>query len=186
MIVRVGLAPVPVGNGAAVDHEQVVDLVSPAVLVQYRGVRVVAHPGGAVLVRAVARHPLWVDPVDRRGTGRLQDVAVPVDQEPALLRSFSCVVERDPGDGQTPGVGDLVVELDPVVVLRHVVQHHRHRHAVVEELAVDLLGLRAPGRPAGQAPVDRQRDADAGAGDVTAADEASRIVVVVELHRTAH
>ena len=68
-----------------------------------------------------------------------------------------------------------------MVVLGHVVQDHGDRHRVVEVVAIDLLGLRTPGRLAGQAPVDRQRDADAGGCDVTAADEAARRVVLVEL-----
>src|SRR4029450_11438372 len=57
-----------------VDHEQVVDLVRLAPAVQHRRLGVVAHAGGAVLVRAVAGNAVDVDAVDPPRAGCLQDL----------------------------------------------------------------------------------------------------------------
>src|SRR6185436_1027200 len=52
---------------------------------------------------------------------------------------------------------------------------------MAELLAIDLFGFGAPGRRAGQVPVDRQWNAYTGHGDVAARDEASRGIVLVVL-----
>ena len=36
--------------------------------------------------------------------------------------------EGNPGDRQTPGIHHSLVEFDPVVMLGHVVDDHRHGH----------------------------------------------------------
>src|SRR3954452_16448297 len=51
------------GERPAVDHEEVVHLVRPAVPVQDGRLRIVTHPGGAVLVGTVARDAVDVDAV---------------------------------------------------------------------------------------------------------------------------
>ena len=132
-------------------------------------------------MRAVAGDTVGIDLADRRRAARLQDFAAAVDQITALVEVVLVRLQRYPGDRQAPGVDHLVVEVDAVVVLRHVVQHHGDGQRVAEILAVGLLGFGAPGRRAGQVPVDRQRDADAGRGDVAAGDEAARGVVLVVL-----
>src|SRR4051794_8011680 len=176
-----GVGPGRGGERPAVDHKQVVDLVGPAVAVQDGRVGVVAHPGGAMLVGAVAGDAVDVDAVHLVRAGGLQDLGVAVD-EPATHRQIVWVRgQGDPGDRQTPRVGHLLVEVDAVVVPGHVVYDHRHGHAVVEVLAVDALGFGTPQWTVRQAPVDREWDAHARAGDVTAAGEAAGVVVFVEL-----
>ena len=85
MMVSVGLAPVPVGKGDPSTDVEVVDLVGPAPFVENRCRRIVAHPGGAVLVRAIAGDAVGIDLLDARGAGRLQDVGAAVDQVASLV-----------------------------------------------------------------------------------------------------
>ena len=129
MMVSVGLAPVPVGNGRAVDDVEVLDLVCPAPSVEHRGGRIVAHPRRAVLVRAVAGDPVGIDLLDRRGAAASRMSALRSIRKRPWSRSFSCGFRVIARDRQAPGVDHLVVEVDAVVVLRHVVQHHGDRHA---------------------------------------------------------
>ena len=99
---------------AAVDDEEVVHLVRPTVAVGHRGLGVVAHPGGAVLVRAVAGDLLGVHLGHVLAAGRLEDLAATVDQEAALGEVVLVRGQGDPRDREPPGVDDRVVEVDPV------------------------------------------------------------------------
>ena len=168
---------------AAIDDIEVVDLVRPAVAVQHRAVRVVAHPRRAVLVRAVAGDAVDVDLLHPARPRRLQDLGVAVDQKAPHREVVLVRAERDARHRQAPRVHLVVVEVDPVLVPRHVVNHHRDGHAVVVVEPVDVLGRRTPARRARKPPVDRQRDADAGGRDVAAADKTALGVVLVELER---
>ena len=134
-----------------------------------------------MLMRAVAGDPLDVDLLDLGRAGRLENLGVAIDQEPALGKVVRVGLEGDPGDRQAPRIRHPLIEVDTVLVLGHVVDDHRDRHAVVEIVAIDSLRLGAPGWPAGEAPVDRQWDPDPCGGDVAAADVATRVVVLVEL-----
>ena len=86
VMVSVGLAPVPVGNGRAVDDVEIVDLVSAAPSVKHRGRRVVPHAGRAVLVGAVACHALGIDLLHALRAGRFEDVRAAIDEKPALAQ----------------------------------------------------------------------------------------------------
>ena len=151
MMVSVGLAPVPVGNGPPSTTKRLSTSCAAAPSVQHRGV-----PGRC----PSASVPCWceqlpvtavdVNLVHRRGAGRLEDLGVAVDQEPAHGQIVLVRLQRDPGDRQTPGVSRPVVEFDAVVVLRHVVHHHGDRHAVVEVITIDLSWPRLP-RPGDRA-----------------------------------
>jgi hypothetical protein len=77
MIVSVGLTPVEVGNGRS---------------------RVVAHPQRAVLMRAVARHLIDIDPPDLGRSRGLQNLRVAVDDPAALGEVVRVRRVRDAGD----------------------------------------------------------------------------------------
>ena len=173
MIVKVGLARSR-RKRRAVDDVEIVDLVRAAPSVKHRGRRIVPHAGRSVLVGAVAGDALGIDLLHALRAGRFEDVRAPIDEKPALAQIVLVYSRCDPRDRQAPGVLYLVVELDAILMSWHVVQHHRHGHRVVEIVAIVLLGSGSPGRRIGEAPIDRQRNADARAGDVAAADEAAR------------
>ena len=86
--------------------------------------------------------------------------------------------------GRSPRVLDLVVKLYATFVLRQIVQDHPDGKAMIIEVAIDLLGFSAPGGSARNAPIDRQRNANARASDVATADEASAFIMLVELEAT--
>ena len=101
--------------------------------------------GGPVLVRAVARDAVGIDLGDRSRAAGLQDVGAAVDEVAPLVAIVLVRFQRRARHRQAPGVDDRVVEVDPVVVLGHVVQHHGDGKRVAVVFAVDLFGFRAPG-----------------------------------------
>ena len=144
--------------------------------------RVVPHTGRAVLVRAIAGHALGIDLLIAPAPAASRISAPRSIRKRPCFRSFSCGVSVIRATGRPQASTYLVVEIDAIVMLGHVVQHHRDRHRMVEIVAIVLLGGSAPGGRVRQPPVDRQRNADARTGDVAPADMKPRDgVVFVEL-----
>ena len=74
----------------------------------------------------------------------LDDLGIPVDDPLALRQVVGVRRQRDSRDWQPPRISHRLVEVDAVLVLRHVVDNHADREDVVEELPIHPLRLRTP------------------------------------------
>ena len=117
-IVMVGILRAAGDETAAIDDEQILDVVALVPLVQHARLRIVAHAARAELVDAIARRKHLVGPVEHFEAGLWQTSPSDSTASFAMLNSLSVYLHWKFSTGNAPRVHDILVDAHVILVAR--------------------------------------------------------------------
>src|SRR5882757_8364582 len=166
---------------AAIDDEEILDVVRAAPFVDHRSRRIGAHARGAEQMPAAPGDRIVA--ADVGGAGGFQNL--PAARQPMRHHLAAVLADGvvDPRRGNAVAVFQVGIERDAVVLLRQVLADRGHRDAMAVELAEHAVMIRAPRQDALLLARDRLEHRPGAAAELNAvaADEAARQISVVKL-----